>query len=277
MPASARQASLITLLALASNIVSASAIMAQGDAKLKYYALVVGYTEYRQSRDKLQNPANDVGLLQSTFQSLDFDVSALINLTSNYYKESIRGFANRVAADKGPKIVAVYVAGHGVEIGSKNYIVPPDARPWLSERDAAREGLDVAELIKKVASAKADASVFFFDICRSNPFGTDANIAKAGLGGMSARRFVPVGPKRQANIIISFATQPGGVAGDKGGDNYRNSPYAAALAALLQGYSLSVDALLHELEARVSVVTEGSQVPWSDSAYPERIILGRHR
>lgn len=273
---------LFTLLAIATSaVVVTIPATAQKDAETQYFALVIGYTEYRvRQKDWLKNSGSDLRLMAKTFRSLNVDTSTLFNFTGQYYKKFIQQFADRVAAAKGPKVIVVYVAAHGIEIGGNNYIVPPDySAAWQTEDDARREGLAVSELIKKLTSVRANDAVFFFDMCRDNPFGDEPTIAKAGLATMSPT--IHQGKKSasgaKTNVIISFATQPGDVTSDGEEETDRNSPYAIALAELLQQGNLPIKSVLEELKTRVSRATGGVQIPWYDGEHLDRIILGRRR
>ena len=89
-------------------------------------ALVIGNSAY-QSAPALPNPVNDAKAVTELLQSAGFEVLPGSDLTQSDMRRSIGDFADKVAS-KGPDTVAVvYYAGHGLQVGGENYLVPVDA------------------------------------------------------------------------------------------------------------------------------------------------------
>src|SRR5438477_8080126 len=97
----------------------------------KRVALVVGNSGY-QNVPKLPNPSGDASSVARMFRDAGFDsVDVLINVGNLEFKRAIRKFESM--ADQAD-IAVVYYAGHGLEIGGNNYLIPVDAR-LASDRD----------------------------------------------------------------------------------------------------------------------------------------------
>lgn len=90
----------------------------------KRVALVVGNGKY-QHAPNLQNPTNDAGAITLLLRSAGFDVvDTGENLGINDMRRFVRDFSERTLdAD----IAVIYYAGHGIEVGGINYLVPVDA------------------------------------------------------------------------------------------------------------------------------------------------------
>ena len=65
-------------------------------------------------------------------------------------------------------MAVVYYAGHGLEIGGTNYLIPVDAR-LASDRDAEDEAIPLERLVSSADGAKR-LRLVILDACRDNPF-----------------------------------------------------------------------------------------------------------
>jgi hypothetical protein len=93
-------------------------------------------------------------------------------------------------------------------------------------------------------------NLVILDACRNNPFGDRSlRSASSGLAQMRA----PEG------TLISFATQPGGVAQDGAGGN---SPYTNALAQTMRQPGLGIFDVFNEVGLAVMQATGDAQQPW---------------
>src|SRR3974377_1466192 len=88
-------------------------------------ALVIGNGAY-QNVAKLDNPTNDAGAIADMFQKAGFDVvTAKKDLRGVDFKRPIRDFT---ITSRNADIAVVYYAGHGIEVGGVNYVIPTDAK-----------------------------------------------------------------------------------------------------------------------------------------------------
>jgi len=196
-----------------------SMVLASGPAFAgKRVALIVGNSTY-QNVPQLPNPSRDAGAVAKMFRDAGFDtVDVRLNIGNLELKRAIRAF--EAMADQAD-IAVVYYAGHGIEIGGTNYLIPVDAK-LASDRDADDEAIQLERLVSSTDGAKR-LHLVILDACRDNPFATTmrrerANRAvTAGLGKVE-----PTSP----DTLIAFAAKAGSTADDGDG---QHSPFTAAL------------------------------------------------
>jgi hypothetical protein len=89
----------------------------------KRVALIVGNSSY-QNAAKLPNPAKDADAIAEMFKKAGYEVSLLKDVGNLEFKRSIRRFEDS-ASDADTAVI--FYAGHGIEIGGANYVIPVDA------------------------------------------------------------------------------------------------------------------------------------------------------
>ncbi|RMF38608.1 MAG: hypothetical protein D6754_07130 [Alphaproteobacteria bacterium] len=237
-------------------------------AAAQRYAIVVGNSEYQHAPD-LPNARADAGLVAGFLRAQGFTVIERYDLDRLGFEGLLRQALFEIEQDSE---VLFYYAGHGFQIGQRNYLVPVDGD--LSQpRDVAFETVTLDSLVA-ILGARARLQVVILDSCRNNPFADGMAIAglystpmptEAGFSPMSA----PV------NTLLAFSTSPGALALDGDGTN---SPYTLALvdAATTQP-SEAIRAILDDVRRKVYSATEGRQVPWESSTLIEDFRFARNR
>src|SRR5215471_6106346 len=94
----------------------------QGRAQTRV-ALVVGNGAYR-SVPALPNPVNDAADIAASLARLGFSVRRVTNGTVEEMRRALRDFA---PAARQSEMAVVFFAGHGIEAGGENWLVPVDA------------------------------------------------------------------------------------------------------------------------------------------------------
>jgi len=131
-------------------------------------ALVVGIDAY-QNVAALRKGVNDARGIAARLQRLNFEVIKVENASRRAIDAAVGDFANRIHAGD---VAFFFFAGHGIEIGGSNYLLPADT-------PSPREGqdnliLDAAvsadSIIAKMQSHKPLLSMLVLDACRDNPF-----------------------------------------------------------------------------------------------------------
>ena len=225
-------------------------------------ALVIGNSDYEHT-SSLPNPANDARLIANVLETHGFEVLKHINIDLKRMKRAIAEMANKTRAYGRNSVAVLYYAGHGVQVGQTNYLIPVDAK-IDSEGDVAIEGLNVASILESLSDAGATVNVVILDACRNNPYRTSFRSAARGL----ARIDGPPG------FLIAFSTDPGKVATD--GPSGGNSPYTQALAASFAKPGLKIEEALKQVRKEVFETTRGAQVPWETSSLIEELyVAGR--
>jgi uncharacterized caspase-like protein len=184
----------------------------------KRVALVIGNTRYRRV-ELLENASNDAELIGKTLRNIGFEsVTLKFDLTREQMMQALQDFADE--ADTADWAV-IYYAGHGLEFGGANYLVPIDAR-LRTDRDIEFEAVDVNRVLTSTAGAKR-LRLVILDACRSNPFASEMRrtIATRSLG----RGLAQVEP--EAGTLIAYAAKHGEVALD---GQQGQGPFAEALA-----------------------------------------------
>jgi uncharacterized caspase-like protein len=183
----------------------------------KRVALVIGNSAY-QLAPTIPNPTRDAQAIAAEFTKAGFDiVSAHYDQRILQFKRAIRQFEDAAAnAD----IAVVFYAGHGIEIGGVNYMIPVDAK-LVYDRDAKDEAIELDRLLEAVDAAKR-LGLVILDACRDNPFVRTMN-------RVSAVRKVNTGlalvEPTNRNVLVAYACKSGTA---EDGDA-EHSPYTAAL------------------------------------------------
>ena len=188
-------------------------------------ALVIGNGKYVHA-GALPNPANDAREVAMALRDIGFDVSQGSDLDRNGMERLIRDFMRKLS---GSKIALLFYAGHGMQIGGRNYLVPVDARLETSA-DLSFETIELDRLLDSLADPQR-ATVVILDACRDNP------LARSFAGKLGAARSGAVGAGLAAyanpgtGTLIAFATAPDKVALDGQG---ANSPFTLGLVKHLR-------------------------------------------
>jgi len=220
----------------------------------KRVALVVGNSAY-QSVPKLPNPSADANAVARMFRDAGFDsVDVLVNVGNLEFKRAIRKFEN--VADQAD-IAVVYYAGHGLEIGGSNYLIPVDAR-LASDRDAEDEAIPLERLVSSADGAKR-LRLVILDACRDNPFvGTmrrerSRNATRGVTGGLGK-----VEPT-STDTLIAYAAKAGSTADDGDGEH---SPFTTAILRDLPVPGLDVRLAFGRVRDEVLKSTRNRQEPF---------------
>src|SRR5208337_3367581 len=111
-------------------------------------ALVIGNSDYRNVA-KLPNPRNDAADIAALLQRLGFSVTSLHDATFDAMRRALLQFGREA---QGADMAVVYFAGHGMEIGGENWLIPIDAE-LRSDRDAENEAISLKSVVLQVAGA----------------------------------------------------------------------------------------------------------------------------
>src|SRR5579859_5407637 len=140
----------------------------------KRVALVIGNSGY-QSVPRLINPTNDAAAVGAALQRLGFTVKSETDVVFDAMRRALKDFAGMSA---GADIAVIYFAGHGMEIGGDNYLVPTDAK-LATDVDVPYEAIPLSLALGAVEGARG-TRLIILDACRNNPF-----IAKMQVGAKS--------------------------------------------------------------------------------------------
>ena len=225
----------------------------------KRVALVIGNSAYK-SANELPNPKNDASDMGLALKRLGFEVLLGVNLDKAELDRKIRDFANALP---GATVALFFYAGHGLQVGGVNYLVPIDAQ--LTTSAALDFEMVRLDLIQRTMERETKTNIIFLDACRDNPL--SRNLARAmGTRSLDIGRGLAAA-ESGVGTLISYSTQPGNVALDGGG---RNSPYARALVKQLTVPTDDLQSILINVRKSVIEDTKSKQVPWEHSALTDR-------
>ena len=221
-------------------------------------ALIVGNGAY-QNVAPLANPPRDAKLIASTFRGLGFaTVTTAPDLGRDRFFATLHEFG--VEAEKADWAV-VYYAGHGMEIGGVNYLIPVDAR-LKADSDAETQAVALEQVIAAVAGAKK-LRLVMLDACRDNPF--EKTMQRTIALKLVNRGFSNIEP--EAGFMVVYAAKHGETALD--GDS-QNSPFATVLARVIKEPKLEVRKLFDVVRDDVWKATNRAQQPFTYGSLPGR-------
>ncbi len=232
-------------------------------------ALVIGNGAYTGVK-ALPNPPNDARAVAKSLRDIGFTVSEGIDLDRAAMQTMTRNFLREAAR---AQIALVYYAGHGVQIGGRNYLIPVDVR--MQAGHSLTEGMVDMDTILAGLDDQVRTNILIFDACRNNPLEQQTASNEPGRGlsagaGLAAPTTLGAGQTLGAGTLIAFATAPGKVALDGEG---ANSPFSAALSRHIGTPGLEAQQMLTRVRAEVVSSTKNMQVPWSNSSLLGEVYL----
>jgi uncharacterized caspase-like protein len=248
---------LVVAIALAFDFLAGAAVAAPDRV-----ALVIGNSAYKNAA-MLPNPSNDAAAVAQALRKIGFEVVEGRDLPKRAMEEKIIEFSRKL--DRA-SLGLFFYAGHGMQIGGRNYLLPIDAaleRPG----DLSFETIDLSQVLGQMEAEKR-VNLVFLDACRDNPF---AKSLARSMGTRSATVGQGLASVQSAvGTMIAYATQPDNVALDGAGPN---SPFTAALLKYIGTPGLEVRAMMTRVRADVLAATNEKQVPWDHSSLIGEVVL----
>ena len=234
-------------------------------------ALVVGNAAYR-NVDPLLNPHKDAKAVADLLRNVGFEVVTLANdQTREQMINALRSFANE--AEKSDWAL-VYYAGHGIEVGGVNYLVPVDATIAV-DRDIQFEAVPLSQVLNAADAAKK-IKLVVLDACRNNPFKPRQTAAPEVVAASMSTGGAPI-TTRSVNgrglaevkvtgaTLVVYAAKDGQVALDGEGGN---SPFAVAVVQRLATPGVEINKLFRLVRDDVMEATAGRQEPYTYGSLP---------
>src|SRR5262245_34825783 len=101
-----------------------AAALAQPAAAQKRVALVIGNSAYEHA-GRLANPVNDATDMAAALRRMGIEVVLGLDLDKRAFDGKIREFSRALA---GADVGILFYAGHGLQVGQRNYLIPIDAQ-----------------------------------------------------------------------------------------------------------------------------------------------------
>jgi uncharacterized caspase-like protein len=223
-------------------------------------ALVIGNGRYAQL-GALPNPPRDAQAIAAKLRSLGIEVDLYQDVDRAGLVRALTEFQGRAA---GYDVNLFFYAGHGLQVGGINYIVPVDMTGDASTVGTVK--LNTVSLDDALDYLPAATRVVFLDACRDNPLSRSLRATRSSVGvGLAPVSTV-------SGTLLSYATRDGSTAEDGNG---RNSPYTAALLQHLDAQE-DIALVLRRVRQAVLKATSQRQEPWEyGSLVGDQLVLSR--
>ena len=215
-------------------------------------ALVIGNDSYKQI-SKLVNAREDAKAVAESLEQVGYLVTLKLDLTEKEMKSALRVFKSQI---NGGEEVVIFYAGHGVQLGSSNYLLPTDIA-GENEEQIKDEAIQLQRILDDMTEKKAKLTLVMLDACRDNPF----KVAGRNIGG---RGLAPTTAANGQMVIFSAGT--GQQALDKLGpnDKDKNGVFTRVLIKEMKNTGVSVDKLIRNVRNQVVALAQSighEQVP----------------
>ena len=215
-------------------------------------ALVIGNDSYKQI-SKLLNAREDAKAVAESLEQVGYLVTLKLDLTEKEMKSALRVFKSQV---NGGEEVVIFYAGHGVQLGSSNYLLPTDIT-GENEEQIKDEAIQLQRILDDMTEKKAKLTLVMLDACRDNPF----KVAGRNIGG---RGLAPTTAANGQMVIFSAGT--GQQALDRLGpnDKNKNGVFTRVLIKEMKIPGVSIDKLIRNVRTQVVSLAQSighEQVP----------------
>ena len=219
-------------------------------AEARRVALIIANAQYANVAP-LTNPLADAKLIEASLRRAGFDdVQTRTNLGKASVEAELRAFGNRA---EGADVALFYYAGHGIEAGGQNYLIPTDAK-LQRDRDLDIEATRLETVVQVVSSARM--RLIILDACRNNPF--EASMKRSIRTRAVSRGLAEIEP--EGETLVVYAAKAGSTAADGDG---ANSPFAISLARRLPQPGLEIGLLFRSVRDDVLAATGRTQEPFT--------------
>jgi TPR repeat protein len=237
---------------LVTIVLGALGVLMADLAQAARVALVVGNDRYANIAP-LKNARADAKAMARALEDAGFEVDLVQDLGRNELNGTLRQFKAKVSG--GDEVVFFY-AGHGVQLGGANYLLPVDVK-GDSEDHIKDDAVHLQRVLDDLAEKQARFSLAIIDACRDNPLrGRGRNFATRGLA--------PTGAATGQMIVFSAGT--GQQALDRLGehDPVPNGLFTRVLLQEMSRLTTPIDRVLKNVRsevARLAKIAGHEQVP----------------
>ena len=215
-------------------------------------ALVIGNDTYK-SVTKLANAREDARTIATNLTSVGFQVTLKLDVTEKEMKAALRTFAGQV---QGGDEVLFFFAGHGVQLGATNYLLPTDI-VGDSEAQVKDEAIQLQRVLDDMSEKKAKFTLAMVDACRDNPFKSTGR----AIGG---RGLAPTTAATGQMVIFSAGTGQQALDKLNNADKNKNGLFTRVFAQEMQKPNLTIDRVVKNVRNQVAQLAKSvghDQVP----------------
>ena len=217
------------------------------------HALVIGNGNYEHTTP-LRNPVNDAADVARALEHIGFSTTVVLDANVMEMEDAVLAFTEDLRSTLGSAGI-FYYAGHAVQSGGVNYLLPIDA-DIRSESELRRKTISTQEILEQLSDVRNGFNMVVLDACRDNPFAGSFRTTQRGLA---------VTTSAPPETLVVYATEAGGVASDGDGDG-RNSPFTSAFLKHVGTAGVDVEIMIRDVMGEVQRSTEQKQRPWKYSS-----------
>ena len=215
-------------------------------------ALVIGNDTYK-TVTKLDNARQDARTIASNLTAVGYQVTLKLDLTEKEMKAALRIFSEQV---QGGDEVMFFFAGHGVQLGAANYLLPTDIASD-SEAQVRDEAIQLQRVLDDMSDRKAKFTLAMIDACRDNPFKTTGR----SIGG---RGLAPTTAATGQMVIFSAGTGQQALDRLSNSDKNKNGLFTRVFVQEMQKPNQSIDRVVKNVRNQVAAMAKSvghDQVP----------------
>ena len=215
-------------------------------------ALVIGNDSYI-AAPKLDNAREDARTIAANLRAVGYQVTLKLDLNEKEMKSALRTFASQV---QGGDEVMFFFAGHGVQLGSTNYLLPTDI-VGDNEAQVRDEAIQLQRILDDMSEKKAKFTLAMIDACRDNPFKTSGR----AIGG---RGLAPTTAATGQMVIFSAGTGQQALDRLSATDKSKNGLFTRVFAQEMQVPNVSIDRVIKNVRNQVAELAKSvghEQVP----------------
>lgn len=204
-------------------------------------ALLIGNNKYVNVAT-LENATDDAVAMAESLKTMGFEVTVKTDLSLKDMNSAIRNF--KASIKKGDEVVFFY-AGHGIQIGQSNFLLPIDIT-GDSEDQIRDDAVLLDRVLDDISEKKAKFTLAMLDACRDNPFKKAGRSVGGGTRGLA--------PASTANgQMIIFSAGAGQQALDKLGpnDKEKNGLFTRVFIKEMQKSGVSIDRVVRNVRTQV--------------------------
>jgi len=219
-----------------NQVPSSSAMTTMANRK----ALVIGNDTYK-SITKLLNAREDAKAIATNLTAVGYKVTLQLDLNEKEMRTALRTFSSQV---QGGDEVMFFFAGHGVQLGAANYLLPTDIG-GDSEAQVKDEAIQLQRVLDDMTDKKAKFTLAMIDACRDNPFkSAGRNIGGRGLAPTTAA----------TGQMVVFSAGTGQQALDRLGntDKNKNGVFTRTFLKEMQKPGVSIDRIVKNVRNEVA-------------------------
>ena len=216
-------------------------------------ALVIGNDQYK-NVSELKNAVSDAKSIADGLTQVGYLVTLKTNLDDKGMKLALRNF--KLQVDPGDE-VAFFYAGHGVQFGQSNYLLPIDII-GDNEDQVKDESMPLERLLNDMAERRAKFTLAMIDACRDNPF------KSAGRSLSISRGLAPTTAATGQMIVFSAGNGQQALDSLGASDPVKNGLFTRIFVKEMQKPGLSINNIVRNVRTQVAELAKSvgrDQVP----------------